>query len=153
NRQVALAVNLRLHWPAFGLRRKRTPFPSEACAAGGDARTMTARDGLPLAAFVAIKALDRLKVGTLSLRLPAGRRRRYIGAQPGPEAAIKVLDWRVFSRVMSSGDMGLAEGYMAGEWDSPDLVRLLELLAANEAALARLARRSWWRRQLLRLAH
>ena len=32
---------------------------------------MNARDGLPLAAFVALKALGRLKVGTLSLSLPS----------------------------------------------------------------------------------
>jgi cyclopropane-fatty-acyl-phospholipid synthase len=114
---------------------------------------MTPRDGLPLAAFVALKALARLKVGTLSLGLPDGSTRRFSGSQPGPEAALHVRDWHIFSRVLSSGDMGFAEGYMAGEWDSPDLVRLLELMAANEAALGRVARASWWRRQLLRLAH
>ena len=114
---------------------------------------MTARDSLPLAAMAALRALERLQVGALSLGLPDGTTRHFSGAHPGPDAAISVRDWHVFSRVLSSGDMGLAEGYMAGEWDAPDLVRVLELLAANEAALARLARRSWWRRQLLRLAH
>ena len=117
------------------------------------ARQGTARDALPLAAFAALKALDRLKVGTLAISLPDGGTRRVVGAQPGPEAALEIRDWHVFSRVLSSGDMGFAEGYMAGEWDTPDLVRLLELMAANEAALARVARASWWRRQLLRLAH
>jgi cyclopropane-fatty-acyl-phospholipid synthase len=36
-------------------------------------------------------------------------------------------DWQALERTLKSGDIGLAEGYIAGEWDSPDLAALLRL--------------------------
>ncbi len=116
---------------------------------------MTAARGVrqPFAALLALKTLGRLAAGSLEMRLPNGHLRQLRGNTPGPAAGITIHDWRLFGRVMTSGDIGLAESYMAGDWDSPDLVRFIELLAANESAVDRLARPSWWRRALLRLQH
>jgi cyclopropane-fatty-acyl-phospholipid synthase len=41
-------------------------------------------------------------------------------------------------RVMAAGDIGFAEGYVAGDWDTPDLAVLLEVLGENWDRLNRL---------------
>lgn len=72
-------------------------------------------------------------IGTLTIVLPDGREMRLQGDVEGPEARLNVRDYRFIKRVMGTGTIGFGEGYMAGEWDTPDLSRALEVLAANFA--------------------
>ncbi|MDX9998881.1 MAG: cyclopropane-fatty-acyl-phospholipid synthase family protein [Phenylobacterium sp.] len=76
--------------------------------------------------------------GTLTFELPSGRELRMEGAKPGPDARIVVRDYRFISRVLAAGDIGFAEGYMAGEWDTPDLAAVLEVVSRNSEGLIRL---------------
>ncbi len=82
-------------------------------------------------AFVLHRLMDRLEVGSLSARLPSGETIEARGAAPGPEAALHIQNWRAFRRLLLSGDIGFAEGYVAGDWTTPDLVALIRLAAAN----------------------
>lgn len=43
----------------------------------------------------------------------------------GPDPDLRVMYEQVFTRVAYSGWLGLAEGFMAGEWESDNLVRVL----------------------------
>ncbi|MES1942658.1 cyclopropane-fatty-acyl-phospholipid synthase [Salinisphaera sp. PC39] len=81
------------------------------------------------------RQLARIERGRLSLRLPDGQQIRIEGAQDGPEAGLSLLDAGVLRRVLGGGDIGFAEGYMAGEWDSPDLAELMYLLHLNQDRL------------------
>ncbi len=76
--------------------------------------------------------------GRLTLTLPNGEVHRLEGDTPGPSAIMNVLDYRFAARVLANGDIGYAEGYMAGEWDSPHLAVLLETLASNYDHIRRL---------------
>ncbi|HEY9218783.1 MAG TPA: cyclopropane-fatty-acyl-phospholipid synthase family protein [Phenylobacterium sp.] len=78
--------------------------------------------------------------GTLTFELPSGRELRLAGAKPGPEARILVNDYRFMRRVLSAGDIGFAEGYMAGEWETPDLAAVLEVVSRNAEGILRLVR-------------
>ena len=55
------------------------------------------------------------------------------GRDQGPEGRLIVRDFRFIHRVLRTGTVGFGEGYMAGEWDTPDLSRVLEVLALNFA--------------------
>ncbi|CAM9124184.1 unnamed protein product, partial [Phaeothamnion confervicola] len=60
-----------------------------------------------------------IRKGCLVLRLPDGRRRAFGDAlctDPDQIVAIRVYDWNFFVRVALEYDLGLARGYMAGEW-------------------------------------
>ncbi len=46
-----------------------------------------------------------------------------------------IRDNRFVRRVISAGDMGVAESYMAGEWTSPDVTSFLELFCINHDVL------------------
>lgn len=102
------------------------------------ARTVTAIEGRPagLAERIVLGLAERLERGGLILHLPDGRTRVFQGAKGGPEAEMALRHPRVFRRLLTGGEIGLAESYMAGEWESPDLTALiaLEVLARIQGA-------------------
>ena len=90
---------------------------------------------MTIASRLVLKALDRLTVGRLTLRLPDGTTRVFGSAGAEPSAEVTVKDWRLFRRVLLDGDIGFAEAYMDGYCDSPELPKLLALFVANDKVL------------------
>lgn len=76
-----------------------------------------------------------LQKGKLTIVLPDGRRFLFEGGEAGPEAVFEVKDYAFAGRLASGGDIGFAEAYLRGEWDTPDLARFLELFATNYTAV------------------
>jgi len=81
------------------------------------------------------RALRALECGRLTIILPDGGRVEHQGFLPGPHGVLELRNLRVFRRLLLRGDVGFAEGYIAGEWTSPDLTRLIMLAAQNVARL------------------
>ncbi|HKP80317.1 MAG TPA: cyclopropane-fatty-acyl-phospholipid synthase family protein [Phenylobacterium sp.] len=95
---------------------------------------MTDLSGTPLVFRTAARTIIRnWNTGVMTFVLPDGREIRLEGRQPGPEARLIVNDYDFIKRTISNGTIGFGEGYMAGEWDTPDLSVLLEVLASNYA--------------------
>lgn len=90
-----------------------------------------ASSGLPIEVKFALKVAARLAIGQLTVALPDGRSLVFRGAEPGPEATLVVNDYRFARRILRDGDIGVAEGFLAGDWTSPDLPRFLELFCVN----------------------
>ena len=89
--------------------------------------------------------LDKLSGGRLTVRLPDGR---CVAFGHGERCvSLQVHDERLFARVLARGDIGFAEAYLDGWWESPDLTGVLALLARNREVLTRAVYGSW--RQLL----
>lgn len=80
------------------------------------------------------------RVGALTFITPSGRELRLKGTDPGPEGRVVIHDFAFMRRVMAAGDIGFAEGYMAGEWDTPDLSAVLCALSLNFDRLAKFFR-------------
>jgi cyclopropane-fatty-acyl-phospholipid synthase len=110
-----------------------------------------ALQGAPAPARAVLGMLARLKHGTLDLQLPDGATARF--GQGARCAAVRITDWNVLTRVLKGGDIGFAEGYIANEWDSPDLTALLTLLIANRDEMERIVYGSWWGSLLYRVKH
>ncbi|HWD66489.1 MAG TPA: cyclopropane-fatty-acyl-phospholipid synthase family protein [Caulobacteraceae bacterium] len=91
--------------------------------------------------------------GSLTFVLPSGREIRIEGIQYGPDGRLIVRDFRFVSRVLASADIGFGEGYMAGEWDTPDLSVLLEAFTLNFDRLEALIQGNLVVRLVDRLAH
>jgi len=88
--------------------------------------------GAFLSAFVLQRILSsRLPHGTLTITTPSGTRVANPGTLPGPDAELILNNWRALRRLLFGGDLGLAEAYVDGDWDSPDLAALIELAALN----------------------
>jgi cyclopropane-fatty-acyl-phospholipid synthase len=81
------------------------------------------------------RAMPALKAGQLQLVLPNGDVVRRRGSNPGPDATLRAHNWRAFWRILLEGEDGFANGYIEGDWSTPDLAHLLELGIRNETAL------------------
>ncbi len=108
---------------------------------------------VPRSSRVLLSLLARLQHGTLRLVSPGGQIFSFPGELPGPDAELRLSDWGVFAEVIRSGDIGFAEAYIDGRWDSPDLAALLLLAAMNRAVLERALYGKWWGGLVYRLRH
>lgn len=76
--------------------------------------------------------------GHLTVCLPDGTQHQLNGRVEGHSAVLRIHDPRFAGRVLKNGDIGFAEGYIEGEWDSPNLPVLLETLVNNYDHIRRL---------------
>ena len=93
------------------------------------------------ASLAICRLLTHLRGGQLEMRWPDGSS-SWHGEGPH-KVRMQVHDVGVFEQVLARGDIGLAEAYLDGQWDSSDLTALLTLLASNRDALARAVYGSW----------
>jgi cyclopropane-fatty-acyl-phospholipid synthase len=91
----------------------------------------TVLSDLPRLVRLAFGFGSRLRRGTLDVTLPDGRTLRLGGIEPGPSAAMKLYNYGFASRLLNGGDIGIAEAYLNGEWDTPDLTQFLYLFCVN----------------------
>jgi cyclopropane-fatty-acyl-phospholipid synthase len=114
-------------------------------------RTVRPLDNTPWYARQVIHLLQEIEHGCLHLELPNGI--DFTVGTGTPDAFIKFNTWRAFRDVLSKGDVGFAEGYIAGDWQTPDLTGLLCLLANNRKAIDQAVYGRWWGRLFNRLRH
>lgn len=138
-------------------QRKLPVFTKPAPASALTIRTAPATRWERLCGRLTLDLLGRIERGTLELTLPDGSTRTAGGAMPGPRAALHVRDQAFFARVVRDGEIGLGDGYMLGEWDSPDITALVTLLIENRHRLddgdVRMARLGRAFNRLLHVAH
>ena len=69
-------------------------------------------DLAPRSAKTVLKLLEKLQYGTLTVELPNGDIRTF--GNGAPLARINIHQWNVFKGAMDSGDIGFAQGFIAG---------------------------------------
>ena len=80
------------------------------------------------------KYLSKIEVGTLNARYPSGEKSRYgDGSEPVVDITIHSADF--FKRLALYGDIGFAESYMDGDFDTPALNDLVRLALLNSHTL------------------
>lgn len=78
-----------------------------------------------------LKRLDSLENGTLIVKTPDHKKYEFIGPNQGPKADIQILDWACISQWASRGDIGFAESYRDGLWETSDLLAALTFAMKN----------------------
>lgn len=116
------------------------------------ARAFDLPSDAPRAARLVLKLLQRLRHGSLTLQLPDGRMQRF-GNQTLPHATLVLHNWRPCSAALKSGDIGFAEGFIAGDWSTPNLTELLRVLVKNRAEVEDVIYGTWAGRLLYRIKH
>ncbi len=99
------------------------------------------------------RLLGNLEFGSLHVWLPDRDLLQFEGHQPGPHGEIHIYSSKVLRKSLIRGDVGFAEAFMDGDWDSPDLVSLLEVLVLNEDAVRELDQGAWFKRMVLAIGH
>lgn len=102
-------------------------------------------------ARLVLDILARIEQGGLEIRLPDGG--RCVFGLDSKAAVLDIHDQSFFANVLTRGDIGLAESYLEGHWDSPDVAALLSVLASNRSALAKVLFGRWHALLLARLRH
>ena len=87
---------------------------------------------------IALALLRRLRPGQLTI---LEERRQLVLGHGGPQATVEVRSPRLWSMLLH-GSRGMAEAYMEGLWESPDLTAVVRVAARNAARLDE------WRRRL-----
>ena len=95
--------------------------------------------------------LEKLRGGMLDVRLPDGANAVFGDGVPG--VTLHVHDEAMFGHVLARGDIGLAEAYLDGLWDAPDLTGFLALLARNRDALQKAVYGAWHKLLAARIRH
>ena len=115
--------------------------------------TMTLRgsDSLARDTRLVLALLEKLQGGMLEVRLPDGSSRLFGAGEHG--VTLQVHDEAMFSQVLARGDIGLAEAYLDGHWDSPDVTGLLTLLTRNRDVLKKAVYGSWRNLVAARVRH
>jgi cyclopropane-fatty-acyl-phospholipid synthase len=94
---------------------------------------------LPFAARKGVQILQKVwEIGAMEVVFPDGKGLTLRGKQPGPTGILLVKDFNFMKRVLASGDIGFCDGFREGEWDTPDLATLLEVLTLNSEKLGQL---------------
>jgi cyclopropane-fatty-acyl-phospholipid synthase len=95
--------------------------------------------------------LEKLRGGMLDVRLPDGANTVFGDGVPG--VTLHVHDEAMFGRVLARGDIGLAEAYLDGLWDAPDLTGFLTLLARNRDSMQKAVYGAWHKLLAARIRH
>ncbi len=110
----------------------------------------------PPAARNTMRLLGRLQHGQLTVKLPDGTVQLFGQTHQHdttPHAAVTLHNWNVCAATLKSGDIGLAESYIAGDWSTPNLTELLKLFIRNRQQLEDVIYGSWAGRTLHRIKH
>jgi cyclopropane-fatty-acyl-phospholipid synthase len=95
----------------------------------------------------------RIRSGTLRIVLPDQRVVLIDSGRPGPQAELDINDYGFARRLFSGGEIGFGEGYLQGEWESPRLETLIELMSVNRDVIDEAMPGRLWKRALGLFAH
>ena len=77
----------------------------------------------------------------------------FKGELPGPDTNIKILKDKCISDFFLTGDLGWAESYIEGNWNTPNLTNFLEWGAKNFHEFSKFIRGKWHIILYLRIKH
>lgn len=96
--------------------------------------------------------LGKIRVGTLHVTFPDGTVQQF-GQGGGVVADMTIHDLNVMMATIKYGDIGFAESYISGEWETNDLTAVLDLLVQNRDQLSTAIYGSWLGRMMYRVRH
>jgi len=99
-----------------------------------------------------------LETGRLTVVLPDGGSLILGETGPhkgkgGPQACLQLSSYKPLSKLFLKGELAFAQSYLEGEWDSPDVTALFDLVLMNEEQLGGKIMGRWLSRTLYRLRH
>ena len=100
-----------------------------------------------------ISIFSKLEHGRLTLTLPDGETRVFIGKKDGPHADLAINSLAAVSRIFRDGKMGFCEAVMDGMIDSKDMPTLIELAVLHDDDIETQMEAGFWRSLGLKLFH
>ena len=79
--------------------------------------------------------LSNIQAGKLTLTMPDGETREFLGPNDGPSADMQITHRSGLARIIHDGKIGFCEAFMKGEVTSGDLAQLVELAVVQNLSL------------------
>ncbi len=95
----------------------------------------------------------RVLYGHLRVILPDGSSHEVKGSKPGSDATLTLTSWSAIPRIAGGGELGVAEVYMDGLIETPDLKSVLDWALSNSEWFADNMRTYGWSGVISRLHH
>ncbi len=95
-----------------------------------------------------ISTMKMIRYGELTVTTPEGEELVFKGKESGPIANIKIKDWMMVKRLITRGDVGFAEDFIDGTWETDDLPALLTQCTMNISELDNFFHGHWWSKVL-----
>lgn len=108
---------------------------------------------IPPPAKLFLRLLEQLHEGHLVLVTPHGTALTFGDLHQPPSAELYIFDWRACTKLLRSGDIGLAECYADGWIGTPDMAALLRLALRNRKVMERAISGNWLAGLWYRLRH
>jgi cyclopropane-fatty-acyl-phospholipid synthase len=77
------------------------------------------------------RGMERMTRGYMEIELPDGRRRELGDPEAAIRASVQIRKPQFYKRCMLFGDVGFGESYVEGEWDTPDIERVIAWFLLN----------------------
>jgi len=87
----------------------------------------------PAARRMLLSALERWRIGRLTVHLPDGSSLTAGDAHAEPHSVLWIERDAFFTKFALHGDLGAGEAYVDGDWRTDDLARFVELILRNQA--------------------
>lgn len=100
-----------------------------------------------------LKKLKHIERGSISIKFPDNTSQKFSGANPGIDADITLHDWRVIAQLINKGDVGFAEDYRDGFWNTSNLENILIFALQNETVFETYAHGRFIFKRLSRLLY
>jgi len=100
-----------------------------------------------------LEAFQNIEFGKAHITMPNGKTYSFEGKNPGAEGEMTIYDSGMIMNLYARGDIGFADDYRNGKWDSKDMVSLIAMCLANDEALEKCIFGSSIFRALVRAAY
>jgi cyclopropane-fatty-acyl-phospholipid synthase len=100
---------------------------------------------------IVMKLMEQMTRGSLTVTLPDGSTRVF--GEGLPHAEIVLANWNVCEASFKNGDIGFGETYIAGDWSTPNLSALLDVMLGNRNEFEAVFYGTWWGKLIYRLKH
>jgi len=100
------------------------PVPNSEYTMRKQLPTWLARQGMK----ALFSLFEKQSTGTIVVKLPEGENRVFGSDDSSTSTELQVHDYRFFSLVAKTGEIGLGIGYELGYWSSSDLLRFMDFM-------------------------
>lgn len=97
---------------------------------------------IPFFARSILKLLLEIEYGEIYIKFPNSKCVHFNSGNPGPTGKIHLKNWATPRKVALSGTIGVAESYMDGHWESPDVSAMLAFFLTNTSIYQDIANQS-----------
>ncbi len=116
-----------------------------------EAQPAPSATALPAQAKLILQLLRKIRHGALKLECPDHTVMQF-GDDSEP-VTLTLKNWNPCVAAVKSGDIGFAESYIQGDWQTDNLTRLLELFIHNRNAIETAIYGTWWGSLAYRIKH